>query len=225
MNKVSQTIYACLMVILICSCTSRPVPVWKTASVTHLEHFKTSYLTGDDTRASRAFSRAVAEIKTSGNITVLARAYLIQCAVKTAALETSLCSNYKQLVAHTSDVADRNFSLFLQSNLDHVSADVLPGRYRPFFHALREGSIEDINATIGTIADPLSRLIASGVSVAKRRYDLVTLQRAAETASEQGWKRALVAYLEQMKRLYERTGESIKADKLQQQITIITNND
>ena len=73
------------------------------------------------------------------------------------------------------------------------------------------------------LEDPLPRLIAVGLSVKHGRYNESTLKIALDVASAQGWKKVLLAYLEEKKSFYKKTREAVKADKVQQKINLIQN--
>ena len=79
----------CLMLFtfLLVGCgSSKPVPEWTDASVNQLENYKKSYLSGKERIAEAYFDKAVDEIKSSGDLDILARAYLTKYAVQVAVL-------------------------------------------------------------------------------------------------------------------------------------------
>jgi hypothetical protein len=71
------------------------------------------------------------------------------------------------------------------------------------------------------IDDPLSRLIASGLAVRHGLETEVILRTAVETASRNGWKRALLAWLERLKSFHEAAGDVEKASAIRSRIDLI----
>jgi hypothetical protein len=49
------------------------------------------------------------------------------------------------------------------------------------------------------------------------------LRTAVETASQNGWKRALIAWLERLRLFHEKSGEVAKAETVRQRLNLITN--
>jgi hypothetical protein len=71
--------------------------------------------------------------------------------------------------------------------------------------------------------DPLSKLIAAGLFIQKNTYDEGILKIAIDTASQNGWKKALLAYLEKLLFFYETKKETEKAANITQRIQLIKN--
>jgi hypothetical protein len=71
------------------------------------------------------------------------------------------------------------------------------------------------------IDDPLSRLIASGLAVRHGLETEVILRTAVETASRNGWKRALLAWLERLKSFHEAAKDVEKTSAIRSRINLI----
>jgi hypothetical protein len=83
------------------------------------------------------------------------------------------------------------------------------------------GNAAKAAVAIIAIDDPLSRLIASGLAVRHRLENDAILQTAVETASRNGWKRALLAWLERLKSSHEAAGDAAKASSTQSRIDMM----
>ena len=116
-----------------------------------------------------------------------------------------------------------NFYNFLTGNFKAVDNDILPPRYKHFIFTFQDGTLDDLNHDIAHIKDPLSRLIVVGLTIKDRRYNEATLKIALNTASAEGWKKALVAYLKLLQTLYENTGYTEKAELIQKQLNLLIN--
>jgi len=204
-------------------CTSRTIPQWQTASFNHLETFKQYYLAGDDKNAERYFSKAITEIKKSGRMDILAKGYLTKYAVRAATLETISGTEFLEINSVRPNRINMNFFTFLTGNFDTVDNDILPPRYKHFILTFQDGTLDDLNHDIAKIKDPLSRLIAAGLTIKHGRYNEGTLKIALLAASAEGWKKALVAYLKHLQTLYENTGYTEKAERIQKQLNLLIN--
>jgi hypothetical protein len=71
------------------------------------------------------------------------------------------------------------------------------------------------------VADPLARLVAAGVLVETNRADPSVIQAAIDTASSQGWRRPLLAWLTVQLKRAEAAGATADADQLRRRIAIV----
>ncbi|MDP1991665.1 MAG: hypothetical protein Q8K00_11640, partial [Syntrophales bacterium] len=118
--------------------------------------------------------------------------------------------------------ANRNFYLFLTGDPAAVDGALLPAQYRSFLKTLRGGDVVKVEKAIAAIEeDPLSQLIAAGLSVRSQIESEAILQVAVSAASRNGWKRALLAWLERLRTFYEGKGDSAKAAAVRQRIDLI----
>jgi hypothetical protein len=215
-------VYVLLIVIVSAGCSARAAPDWKRHSFNYLARSKHYYLTGDRHKADRYFEKSVEEIRKSGNLTVLSRAYLTRCSLEVAVLIPFSCYDFDRIDKIEPDPVHRTFYLFLSGALDTLDADMLPRRYARVASAVRSGSPAEVNVALHKIDDPLSRVIAAGVAVSLDMFDESTLHIALDTASEQGWKLAVLRYLEKLKYLYEQDGNTSRAAYINEKIKCVT---
>ena len=76
--------------------------------------------------------------------------------------------------------------------------------------------------SLQAVDDPLSRLIAAALLFRAGLADPATIALAADTASAQGWRRPLLAWLEVQAQLAERAGASDEAQRLRRRIALVT---
>ncbi len=208
----------------IAGCSSKPAPAWIAAGHQQLEAFKKDFLTGRPPLVTELhFKMATEEIKKSGNLDLLCKAWLTRMALQAAALEEIAEGEYGKIDAASAVPANRNFYLFLTGKSDQVDDALLPSQYRPFLKALQKGDDAIVVQRIREIDDPLSRLIAAGLAVRRGPENEPLLQAAAETSSQNGWKRALIAWLERLRLFHERSGEFAKAATVRQRLDLIRN--
>ena len=209
--------------ILVFGCGSKPIPDWKNASFNQLESYKKNYLIGKTKIAELHFSKAIEEIKKSGDLKIMTMAYLTKSAVNVAVLENFDDRDYLNLEAVQDDPENKNFYNFLKGLFEQVDESLLPREYRGFLKTLRHGGEKDMEQEIAKIEEPLSKLIAAGLLVRQHRCPEMILKAAADTASENGWKKALVAYLTELQSFYETKKEMEKAANIQRRLQLINN--
>lgn len=220
MKKILTLLIACLLLV---GCSSKHIPDWIHAGHNQLEDFKKNYLDGSDKIAALHFTKATEEIKKSGDPDILARAYLTKYALQTAVQESIDDSVYLKIAAVQSAPENSIFYNFLKGNFDQVESRFLPEQYRSLMETLRKGNTEDLAAESAKIDDPLSRLIAIGVIVRYREYDEKLLQNAVDTASRNGWKKALLVYLDKLADYYRTTKEPEKENQVRKRIEMMKN--
>lgn len=216
----------CLMIfsILLFGCgSSKPVPDWTNASFNQLDNYKKSYLSGKESIAEAYFNKGVDEIKSSGDLEILARAYLTKYAVQVAVLEAFDDSEYLRIDAVEPVLQNKNFYSFLKGAFDNVDEKLLPQQYAGFLRAFQSGKKDDVAHEIAKMDNPLSTLIAVGLLVQKNSYDEMDLKLAIHIASQNGWKKALLAYLSKLQSFYENNNKPDEAAHVKERIRLINN--
>lgn len=216
-----KVFYLLVCFVLLAGCSAKAVPDWIKTSHNQLESYKKHYLQGGDHLAETNFLKAIEAIKSSGDLHLLQIAYLTRYAVQTSVLEGFDDLDYRRLEAIEPHPENIHFHAFLQGAFDRVDEQYLPPQYRSFLHACKNGKQADVDRAIATMEDPLSRLIASGLAVQKQLYHETTLNAAIRTASEQGWKKALLVYLKKLRDFYGSGDDREKAGLTQQRIDLI----
>ena len=203
--------------------SSKPVPDWTDASFNQLDNYKKSYLSGKERIAEAYFNKAVDEIKSSGDLEILARAYLTKYAVHVAVLEAFDDREYMRIDAVEPILQNKNFYSFLKGAFDNVDEKLLPQQYAGFLRAFQSGKKDDVAHEISKMDNPLSKLIALGLLVQKNKNDETDLKLAIDIASHNGWKKALLAYLFKLQSFYKTNNKPDKADHVEERIQLIKN--
>jgi len=196
-------------------------PGWLSAGSSQLDNYKKHYLSGQDKIAALEFNDALQEIKKSGDLDILARSHLIRMALQTAALQDLADADYLKIDALQPSPSNNNFYALLQGKIMQVDEKLLPEQYLGFVESLkRQGEGERLPA-IEQIKDPFSQLIAAGILVRLGQENEAVLQRAIATASAEGWKKALLAYLVRLQAYYEGRQERSRASAIEQRLKLI----
>jgi hypothetical protein len=217
--------FLCLLVLslLIGGCSSKPVPEWITLGYQQLEAFKMDFLTGTHPLVTeRHFRKVVEEMKKSGDLDLLGKTWLTRMALEVAVLREMEEGDYLKVAAAQPVPANRNFYLFLKGEKGAVDRSLLPVQYRPFLDALRSGNTVEAEQTITAMEDnPFSRLIAAGIAVRFNLENETILKVAVETASRNGWKKALLVWLERLWAFHEAAGDGAKAAAVRKRIDLM----
>jgi hypothetical protein len=180
-----------------------------------LERATEAYLSGSDRIEVVEFARARTELARTGRVDLLARAELTRCAVRVASLVFGDCPAFAAL-AQDAPPAERAYADYLAGKSAAQSTALLPPAQRD----VAEG--KNGAAAVRRIEDPLSRLVAAGVLMRTGRAEPALFSLAAETASSQGWRRPLLAWLSVQLQRAEGAGETVEATRLRRRIELVT---
>lgn len=224
MTKVFNLIAALAAILLLAACAgSPPRPEWQVNSFSALKGFSSAFLSGNSRLAEFEFSRAKSEIASTGRADLLARAELIRCAIRVASLEFDNCAGY-QALAQDAGPQERTYAAFLSGHWAELDAQLLPEQHRALVMNAAAGSpagATKIASALGAAEDPLTRLVAAGVLLQRRELSPADIVLATQTASDQGWRRPLLAWLGlQFKRATD-AGDFDAAARIQRRIDIV----
>ncbi len=196
-----------------------PVPDWQANAKSAIDQATTAYLAGDNAAEARAFEQARAQLSRTGRAELVARAELMRCAVRVASLVFEPCAGFERL-RNDAAPAERAYAEHLAGRaLPRDAIERLPAPQQVAAGAIVAGKAPD--AGVQGIADPLSRLIAAGVLFQAGQASPATIAQAADTASAQGWRRPLLAWLEVQAQLAERGGAADEAQRLRRRIALV----
>ena len=201
-------------VCMLAACGSKPrQPDWLVNADGAQDRFERTYLQGNDRVAATEFTRFRTEVASTAQPGLVARAELTRCAVQVASLDFSPCTGFERLRADAPDV-ERAYADFLAGKGTPDQAKLLPESYRGI--AGGQGGA----AAVKGIKDPLERVIAAGVLLRTEKADPEVLQIATDTASEQGWRRSVMAWLGAQAMLAEKAGDTEQAARLRRRMQL-----
>jgi hypothetical protein len=201
---------------LLAACAGAPVPPdWQANAQAALHNFSTAYYAGNTRLAAQEFAHARAEIASTGRPDLLARAELVRCAARVASLEFDDCAGFQALAADAG-AEERAYAAFLAGKWQGLDPTLLPAQHR----ALLAGAADA--GTLAAIADPMSRLVAAGVLFRIGRLTPAGIATAAETASANGWRRPLLAWLGVQAQRADAAGDGAAATRIRRRIEIVT---
>ena len=202
------------VIVLLVGCGNKPrVPDWQLNAHDTLERYVKAYMAGDARVEAAEFERARSELATTGQPALIARAELTRCAVRVASLVLEPCEGFEQL-RRDSAAPERAYADYLAGRITPPDVALLPPQYR----AAAAGTGDA--AAVRAIEDPLSRLIAAGVLFRTGQASPDVLVLATETASAQGWRRPLLAWLGVRAVRAERAGALEEAQRLRRRMAL-----
>ena len=194
------------------SCGSKPRPPdWQVEAKSAMERSVAAYLEGNSRVEAAELARARSQLSRTGRPDLLATAELLHCASRVASLVFQPCAGFEPLRADATP-SQRAYADYLAGRAQAESMALLPP-------AQRAAAAGDAGALQG-IADPLSQLLAAGVLLQTGRASPAVLALAVDTASAQGWRRPLLAWLGVQLQRAEQGGDAQEAARLRRRIAI-----
>ena len=196
-----------------------PPPDWQSNARAAIDSAVQASLSGDSRLEAQEFARARSELARTGRPDWVARAELMRCAAHTASLAFDPCEGFERLRPDAA-AAERAYADHLAGRAlppDDVAR--LPPAQRETAAAIAGGAVP--SGSLQAIDDPLSRLIAAALlfRAGKASPEMITL--AADTASAQGWRRPLLAWLQVQALRAERAGAADEAQRLRRRIELV----
>jgi hypothetical protein len=218
-----KSILSLIAALVICACcqASLPVSVWKDNAYRYLEDYKGNFLAGKEDATEPHFFKAKREITAGNDLTLLAIAYLTKYALHTACLEKFDTGDFARIYHQEPNPANMAYCNFLKGNFSAVDLNLLSPRYTGIIKAAAGKDTSFAAREIAAIDDSLARLIACGVWVSYMPYNEKILLTAIETASSQGWRRPLWAYLDKLQTFYLENGDKVKASGIQERLELL----
>lgn len=228
--------------LLLTACAGTPsVPEWKLRSSAALDRATQAMLAGETRRAQGDFKEAFAQIARSGQPALMARAHLLKCAVQVASLDFMGCSEFDVRRIDASP-EDRAYADYLEGALKPADLPKLAAQHRPFVSAAALATSTSSTTSTGSTnssssatsislaallgafkseSDPLTRLVAASVLLRTGQVSPEVIAVAVETASAQGWRYPLAAWLRAQIRLAEKSGNKALAQEAQRRLDVV----
>jgi hypothetical protein len=225
-NPLLSALLALLCVSLLgglAGCAGTPPRDWQINAREALEQTLENYLIGNERLAQAEFVRAREAIASTGRIDLLARLALARCAAQVASLaaaENAGCPEFEAVQADAR-AEEKSYADFLAGRWQGLSVETLPKQYRPLLG--NTANPVEIKQLMG-ITDPLARLVAAGVLLQRGQLLPEGIVLAVDTASSQGWRRPLLAWLAVQAQRADAVGNSALAAQVRRRIALAGGN-
>jgi len=204
---------------LLAACAGGPAPTdWQLNSKAAIDRSAAAYLAGDSALDQREFELGRAQIARTGRVDLMARAELIHCAARVASLVFEPCEGFEQLRPQA-PAAERAYADFLAARLQPQDVALLPPQQR--VAAADHSNVDAALDALRAIKDPFSRLVGAAVLLQAGRASPAVMALAVDTASEQGWRRPLLAWLNVQVMRAEKAGATAEAERLRRRIGLV----
>jgi hypothetical protein len=168
------------------------VPDWQLNAAQAMQAYQQRYLVGDTAAAERDFSEVRSNIARTGREDLLARAEIVRCATRVASLEFDDCPGFEKLRGSAAQ-EDLAYAAYLSGKGSHKQSE-----------------------------EALSRLIGAAVQLRNGSISPAAIGQAVDTASAQGWRRPLLAWLGVQAKRAEDAGDSETAARLRRRMDLIS---
>jgi hypothetical protein len=202
--------FAYLAVAMLAACASKPLPPdWQLDAKGALDGSVEDYLKGHTAAAAAEFRTARTATTSTGRADYVAQVELVRCAAQVASLDFDDCPGYAALAAEATPE-------------QRAYADYLYGRWQGLNAALLPGQHQSVVATgqVAAVADPLARLVAAGAAFKAGRIAPEGILQAIDTASNQGWRRPLLAWLGVQAQRAEAAGDAQEVQRVRRRIAL-----
>jgi hypothetical protein len=214
-----NSLSASLLALLAACAGGPPLPDWQMNAKGALDRAVGAYLAGNVLVENQEFKRARDEIASTGRLDLLARVELVRCATRVASLVLENCDGFEQLRADAAP-AERAYADFLAGRAQPSDLASLPAQYRAVASVSSDAAS---SAALQGVSDPRSKLVAAGVLFRTNHATPAVLTSAVETASAQGWRRPLLAWLGVQALRAEQAGDAQAAQGLRRRIEFVQN--
>lgn len=211
--------------LLLSACASTPPPPdWQANAYSALKSFSSAYLSGNSRLANFELDRARAAVASTGRADLMARTELTRCAIRVASLEFDDCAAYAPL-AQDAPPSEQTYAAYLTGRWTGIDPALLPAHHRAIVirgsSAPGQGPSAPTSGVLAAMEDPLARLVAAGALLQTGHLSPPDIAVAVDTASAQGWRRPLLAWLGVQHRLASDAGEHAAAARIQRRIDLV----
>ena len=198
--------------LLLGACAGGPKPAdWQVEAKGSMDRAVDAYMVGNSRVEAAELARARSQLSRTGRADLLATAELLHCATRVASLVFESCGGFEPLRADATQ-AQRAYADYLQGKLHAENVALLPQAQR--------AAVGGDASALSAIADPLSQLVAAGVLLQTSRASPPVVAQAIDTASAQGWRRPLQAWLGLQIKRVEASGDTQEAERLRRRMAI-----
>lgn len=201
---------AFVAVAMLAACASKPLPPdWQADARGALDASVEDYLKGHTAAAAAQFRSARSATTSTGRADYVAQVELVRCAAQVASLDFDDCPGYAALAPEATP-EQRAYADYLYGRWQGLDAALLPEQHRAV----------PATGQVAGLADPLARLVAAGAAFKAGRIAPEGITQAIDTASNQGWRRPLLAWLGVQARRAEAAGDTQEAARIRRRIAL-----
>lgn len=202
------------------ACSSTPPPPdWALAAEAAVRRASAAELDGVQRVAAVEWAIAQRETARTAEPARLARLALVRCAVAQASLAAAPCAPFQALAADAAP-ADQAYARYLAGQAGAADLPLLPAWHRPVAQALLQA--RPAGAAMPALpTEPLARLVAAAVLWQAGWASADLLASAVDAAAAQGWRRPLLAWLQQQADWAAAQGDAALAAQARRRLAVL----
>ena len=202
------------------ACSTPPVPDWSLNASDAAQRAMKAQLQGATKVADLEWGKARSEAAQTGQPALMARLALMRCALQVASLDWDDCSGYTAY-APDAALAEQAYHRYLYGALQPADVALLPAQHQGVGASLVQGAAVTA-AQLHAIPDAKARLVAAGAALRAGHTPVDNLWPAVDaTATPQGWRRPLMAWMELERRRLEAAGATQAAQTLARRLAVL----
>ncbi|MEG3001375.1 MAG: hypothetical protein RR855_12590 [Comamonas sp.] len=206
--------------VALAACSTPPVPDWSLNASDAAQRAMKAQLQGATKVADLEWGKARSEAAQTGQPALMARLALMRCALQVASLDWDDCSGYTAY-AQDAALAEQAYHRYLYGALQSADVALLPAQHRGVGASLVQG-VAVTAAQLQAIPDATARLVAAGAALRAGHTPVESLWPAVDaTATAQGWRRPLMAWMELERRRLEAAGAVEAAQTLARRLAVL----
>lgn len=207
------------LALVLAACSSQPpAPAWQLEAHGASQRALEAYLSGQDRVAALEWQHARQAIARTGQPALMAWLELLHCAAQTASAMPWACPRFDALRADAA-APEAAYATYLAGQaLAPAQAALLPTAQQPLALVSNDAAAK---AQALQLSDPLARLVAAGVLLRRSQASPAVVQAAVDTASHQGWRRPLLAWLGVQRQWAEQGGQPDVAAALRRRMDLV----
>ena len=208
-----------LTLFILVSCGAGHIPTWKQNASANTANFIESSFIGNESYASKYFDKMLEDFRMTVDPDEIVRAYLAKCAVSFALLEYSECGEVTEMLPLLKNKENITYYNFISGKAR--GADEVPEKYRDIFNISKNCSIEKANSALSSEKDPVTLLVKASLLAKAACGDADTAGIAVDTASKEGWKKAVLKYLALQLAYFEKHGDKQNAGLIKKRMELV----
>lgn len=199
----------------IAACSSTPAPKDWSANTFSGQQSATKYLLlGETKKAQAAISQLRKDLAATARTDLAAKTELALCAIEQASLKMPPCEAFEKLKIDALP-AELAYAQFLSGQWVGLQVALLPEQYQAMVqHSQPESQLIAIKS-------PISRLIAGSVLLQKNQLSAKSLELMVDTASQEGWRKPVLAWLNIQFNIFEKNNATEQAQQIKRRIQML----
>jgi hypothetical protein len=213
MSRAAGLMVAGALAAVVAACGNAPrAPDWQMNAHDGLQRYVAAFLAGNARVEASEFAAARQALASTGRPGLVARAELTRCAAQVASLQFDPCDGFERLRADA-PAGERAYADYLAGRVAPADVALLPPQHR---------AVAADTGALAAIDDPFAKLVAAGVLLRTNRATPAALAAASDTASAQGWRRPLLAWLGVQALRAEQAGDAQEAQRLRRRMALVS---